>query len=130
MERRRGDGVGDPRGHAQRDFADVFPAVVLPRPDPRGRRGAASGFVQWFGGVWRDEKSFLRSSRVDAGNFFPIYPEFVFKPGEFSDLLRDRQGCVVGRQLADLYGFKVGDRLPIRGTIYPGNWEFNIRAIL
>jgi len=90
------------------------------------RRVASS---QWFGGVWRDEKSFFAQFAVDAGNFFPIYPEFVFKPGEFSDLLRDRQGCVVGRQLADLYGFKVGDRLPIRGTIYPGNWEFNIRAI-
>ena len=90
------------------------------------RRVASS---QWFGGVWRDEKSFFAQFAVDAGNFFPIYPEFVFKPGEFSDFLRDRQGCVVGRQLADLYGFKVGDRLPIRGTIYPGNWEFNIRAI-
>ena len=90
------------------------------------RRVASS---QWFGGVWRDEKSFFAQFAVDAGNFFPIYPEFVFKPAEFSDFLRDRQGCVVGRQLADLYGFKVGDRLPIRGTIYPGNWEFNIRAI-
>jgi len=90
------------------------------------RRVAASN---WFGGVWRDEKSFFAQFAVDAQNFFPIYPEFVFKPPEFADFLRDRQGCVVGRQLADLYGFKVGDKLPIRGTIYPGNWEFNIRAI-
>ena len=90
------------------------------------RRVAASN---WFGGVWRDEKSFFAQFAVDDENFFPIYPEFVFKPAEFHDFVRDRQGCVVGRQLADLYGFKVGDKLPIRGTIYPGNWEFNIRAI-
>ena len=90
------------------------------------RRVAASN---WFGGVWRDEKSFFAQFAVDAENFFRIYPEFVFKPDEFSNFLRDRQGAVVGRQLADLYGFKVGDKLPIRGTIYPGNWEFNIRAI-
>jgi putative ABC transport system permease protein len=90
------------------------------------RRVAASN---WFGGVWRDEKSFFAQFAVDAQNFFPIYPEFVFKPAQFADFLRDRQGCVVGRQLAELYGFKVGDKLPIRGTIYPGNWEFNIRAI-
>lgn len=90
------------------------------------RRVAAS---QWFGGIWRDEKSFFAQFAVDAENFFQIYPEFVFKPNEFNDFLRDRQGCVVGRQLADLYGFKVGDKLPIRGTIYPGNWEFNVRAI-
>jgi len=90
------------------------------------KRVAASN---WFGGVWRDEKSFFAQFAVDAENFFPIYPEFVFKPAEFHDFVRDRQGCVVGRQLADLYGFKVGDTLPIRGTIYPGNWEFHIRAI-
>jgi putative ABC transport system permease protein len=90
------------------------------------RRVATS---QWFGGIWRDEKSFFAQFAVDAENFFQIYPEFVFKPNEFNDFLRDRQGCVVGRQLADLYGFTVGDKLPIRGTIYPGNWEFNVRAI-
>ena len=90
------------------------------------RRVAASN---WFGGVWRDEKSFFAQFAVDAENYFAIYPEFVFKPDELRAFLRDRQGAVVGRQLADLYGFKVGDRLPIRGTIYPGNWEFNIRAI-
>jgi len=90
------------------------------------RRVAASN---WFGGVWRDEKSFFAQFAVDAENYFPIYPEFVFKPDEFRDFLRDRQGAVVGRQLADLHGFKVGDKLPIRGTIYPGTWEFNIRAI-
>jgi putative ABC transport system permease protein len=90
------------------------------------RRVAVSN---WFGGVWRDEKSFFAQFAVDSENFFPIYPEFVFRPDEYRDFLRDRQGAVVGRQLADLYGFKVGDKLPIRGTIYPGNWEFHIRAI-
>ena len=86
-------------------------------------------FSNWFGGLWRDERSFFAKFAVDAENFFPIYPEFIFKPDEFRDFLRDRQGAVVGRQLADLYGFKVGDKLPVRGNIYPGNWEFNIRAI-
>ena len=36
---------------------------------------------------------------------------------------------MVGRKLADNYGFKVGDTLPLRGTIYPGDWEFMVRAI-
>jgi putative ABC transport system permease protein len=90
------------------------------------RRVAASN---WFGGVWRDEKSFFAQFAVDSESFFPIYPEFLFSPDEFRDFLRDRQGAVVGRQLANLYGFRVGDKLPIRGTIYPGNWEFRIRAI-
>jgi putative ABC transport system permease protein len=83
----------------------------------------------WFGGIWRDEKSFFAQFAVDVPNFFAMYPEFQFKPNEWADLLRDRQGAAIGRQLADLYGFKVGDRLPIRGTIYTGNWEFTVRAI-
>jgi putative ABC transport system permease protein len=83
----------------------------------------------WFGGIWRDERSFFAQFAVDVPNFFPMYPEFIFKPDEYADLLRDRRGAAIGRQLADLHGFKVGDRLPIKGTIYTGNWEFTIRAI-
>jgi putative ABC transport system permease protein len=83
----------------------------------------------WFGGVWRDERSFFAQFAVDMPNFFAMYPEFRIKPDEWTDLLRDRRGAAIGRQLADLYGFRVGDRLPIRGTIYSGNWEFTVRAI-
>lgn len=83
----------------------------------------------WFGGVWRDERSFFAQFAVDGPNFFAMYPEFRFEPQEWADFQRDRRGAAIGRQLADLHGFKVGDRLPIRGTIYPGNWEFTVRAI-
>jgi putative ABC transport system permease protein len=92
-----------------------------------GVRGVAMS--NWFGGIWRDERSFFAQFAVDAPNYFPMYPDFVFKPDEYQDYLRDRRGAAIGRQLADLYGFRVGDRLPIRGTIYSGNWEFTIRAI-
>ncbi|HEX7156465.1 MAG TPA: FtsX-like permease family protein, partial [Burkholderiaceae bacterium] len=90
------------------------------------RRIAAAN---WFGGIWQDEKHFFAQDAVDLDIMFRIYPEFVVAPGELQDLLRDRQGCAIGRQLANLYGFRVGDRLQLRGTIYPGTWEFNVRAI-
>lgn len=83
----------------------------------------------WFGGVWKDPKNFFANFAVDAPAFFPLYPEFVFKPEEYADFLRDRKGAAVGRQLAELYGFKVGDRIPLRSGIYPGEWEFTVRAI-
>ncbi|HYM47397.1 MAG TPA: FtsX-like permease family protein, partial [Burkholderiaceae bacterium] len=54
---------------------------------------------------------------------------FVFEPEQYQAFLRDRRGAAVGRQLADLYGFKVGDAIPLKSGIYPGNWEFNVRAI-
>jgi len=83
----------------------------------------------WFGGIWKDPKNFFAQFAVDAPALFPMYPEFIFKPEEYADFLRDRKGAVIGRQLADLYGFKVGDRLPLKSSIYPGEWEFTIRAI-
>jgi len=43
--------------------------------------------------------------------------------------LLDRKGCVVGRKLALQYGFKVGDVVPLRGTIFPGTWQFVVKAI-
>jgi len=41
----------------------------------------------------------------------------------------DREGCFVGTNLVDRFGWKVGDRIPIRGSTWPGVWEFNLRGI-
>lgn len=108
----------------------VFPLPIYYRDRIRAIDGVRSvATSNWFGGVWRDERSFFAQFAVDAPQYFAMYPEFEFEPGQWQDFLRDRRGAAVGRQLADLYGFEVGDRLPIRGTIYPGNHEFTIRAI-
>lgn len=60
-----------------------------------------------------------------------MYPEFRLPPEQMQAWLADRQGAVAGRDLADRYGWQVGDRIPIQGTIYRtkgGNptWEFNL----
>jgi putative ABC transport system permease protein len=108
----------------------VFPLPIYYRDKIRTIDGVRSVAVSnWFGGVWRDERNFFAQFAVDSPQYFAMYPEFVFEPGQWADYLRDRRGAAVGRQLADLYGFKVGDRLPLRGTIYPGNHEFTVRAI-
>lgn len=83
----------------------------------------------WFGGIYKEPKNFFAQFAVDAPTYFPMYPEFIFQPDEFDAFLRDRRGAAVGRQLADLYGFKVGDTIPLKSAIYPGNWEFTVRAI-
>jgi putative ABC transport system permease protein len=82
----------------------------------------------WFGGVYQDPKKFFAQFAV-SDNYLELYPEFVLSEAERRDWLRDRKGCLVGRQLAELYGFKVGDVLPLRGAIYPGTWEFVVRGI-
>jgi putative ABC transport system permease protein len=82
----------------------------------------------WFGGVYQEPKNFFPQFAVSPA-YLDLYPEFLVPPEERSAWLRDRKGCLVGRQLAEQYGFKVGDVLPIKGTIYPGTWEFVVRGI-
>ncbi len=90
---------------------------------------ARVAYASWFGGVYQDERNFFPQFAVDPETWKEVYREFVFDPGQWNDFLADRAGCVVGRTLAERFGWKVGDRIPIRGAIYPGNWEFNLRAV-
>ena len=82
----------------------------------------------WFGGIYQEPKNFFPQFAV-TDSYLDLYPEFVLPAAERAAWVRDRKGCLVGRDLATQYGFKVGDVLPIRGTIYGGTWEFVIRGI-
>lgn len=83
----------------------------------------------WFGGVYITERNFFPQFAVDPASYLALYPEFVLKDEERLAWLRDRQGVVVGRKLAGRFGWKVGDSVALRGTIYPGTWTFTVRAI-
>lgn len=83
----------------------------------------------WFGGVYRDPKNFFAQFAV-SDNYLDLYPELVLGDKERADYLRDRKGALIGRQLATQFGFKVGDVIPIKGTIFPGTWEFVVRGIM
>ncbi|WP_027209830.1 ABC transporter permease [Burkholderia sp. WSM2232] len=83
----------------------------------------------WFGGVYREPKNFFAQFAV-SDNYLDLYPELIVPAQQRSDYQRDRKGCLVGRQLATQFGFKVGDVIPIKGTIYPGTWEFVVRGIM
>ena len=82
----------------------------------------------WFGGVYITERNFFPQFAVDAPSYLALYPEYVLKDDEKKAFLLDRQGVIVGRKLADTYGWKVGDQIALRGTIYPGTWVFNLRG--
>jgi putative ABC transport system permease protein len=83
----------------------------------------------WFGGVYITERNFFPQFAVDAASYLALYPEYLLKDDEKKAFLVDRQGAIVGRKLADTYGWKVGDQIPLRGTIFPGTWVFNLRGI-
>lgn len=83
----------------------------------------------WFGGIYIDEKNFFANFAVDAKSYLDLYPEYLLSAEERKDFLRDRKAAVAGRKLAKRFGWKLGDLITLRGTIFPGNWEFVLRGV-
>jgi putative ABC transport system permease protein len=93
-------------------------------------RGVAGvGHATWFGGVYISEKNFFPQFAIEPAGYLDLFPELAIKPEEKSAFLHDRKGALVGRKLAAQYGWKIGDTIPLRGTIYLGEWSFTIRGI-
>lgn len=86
-------------------------------------------FANWFGGVYIDKKQFFARMAVDAETFIDVYPELLIPSEQLEAFKRDRSGCIIGEQLAQRYNLKIGDIMPVEGDIYPGKWEFTVRAI-
>jgi len=87
------------------------------------------GYSDWFGGVYKDEKNFFPNFATDAKTAIDLFPEFIIPPDQKTAFLRDRKGAVVGRKTAERFGWKLGDIVTLKGSIFPGNWEFIIRGI-
>lgn len=88
----------------------------------------------WFGGIYQDPSNFFANIAVEPDAFLEIYPEFVVPPEQVKAWLDDRQGAIVGRDLANRFGWKIGDRIPLTATIWQPKqggttWEFNIAGI-
>ena len=94
-----------------------------------GRRTA-----RWFGGIYQDPSNFFAQMAVEPEPFLKIYPEFKLPPDQMKAWLADRQGAIVGVDLAKRFGWKIGDRIPIQATICQPKsggkaWEFNLVGI-
>ncbi len=86
-------------------------------------------WANWFGGVYIDKQKFFARMGVDAETYFDVYDEFQLTPEELKNFKQQRNSCVVGQDLADTYGFKIGEPIVLEGDIYPGQWEFIVRGI-
>ena len=108
----------------------VFPLPITYAQRIRQVPGVAGvSWANWFGGVYVSERNFFPQFAIDAASYLELYPEILLPPEERKAFLVDRRGAIVGRKLADQYGWKVGDQIPLRGTIFPGTWSFNLRGI-
>jgi len=83
----------------------------------------------WFGGIYQDPKNFFPQFAVDPESWHEMYPEYVVNDAQWKAFLDDRQSAIAGAGIAKQYGWKIGDRIPIEGTIFQGNWQFNLVGI-
>ena len=89
--------------------------------------------LQWFGGYYQDPRNFFANFASDETTVFQIFREEFGYSGlseaQIKDYLRDGTGCIVGESLAKKNGWKVGDVVPLTGTIFPINPRLTIRII-
>ncbi|MDD2321644.1 MAG: ABC transporter permease [Geobacteraceae bacterium] len=108
----------------------VFPLPISYKDRIRQIDGVKTvSYGSWFGGLYIDEKNFFPNFAVEIENYLKLYPEFVLAPEQLNAVVHDRKACVVGRKLAERFGWKIGDTIVLKGTIYPGDWEFVLRGI-
>lgn len=89
---------------------------------------AALTFNSWFGAVYINERNSFAQFAVDD-SFFAVVAEVELPAAQLQAYLHDRTGAVVGSRLAEKYHWKIGDRITLTGTVYPGYWDFTIRGI-
>jgi putative ABC transport system permease protein len=86
-------------------------------------------YANWFGGVYIDEKNFFAQFAVDPATWRETYPNFKVTDAEWAAFNDRRTACIAGEGLVQRFGWKVGDRIPIRGVIFPGSWEFDLVGV-
>jgi len=110
----------------------TFALPMFYRQKIRGVPGVAGVVpVSWFGGLYKDDKpeNFFAQFGTDPDEFLKVYPEFQMPADQITAWQRDRAGVIVDNELAKKYGWKIGDRITLKGTIYPVNLDLTIRGI-
>jgi putative ABC transport system permease protein len=87
----------------------------------------------WFGGIYRDMKDFFPNLAVESEEYFRIFPEYETPPDQYRAYLQDMRGALIGREIAEKHGFKIGDTFQMDSMIPPyrvrGPLQFVVRGI-
>jgi putative ABC transport system permease protein len=108
----------------------MFPLPLAYFPKIQAQPGIVRvGYAYWFEGIYIDKKHFFPQFAASLPSYLDAYPEFLIPEDQKLALVQDRRGCLAGRQIAARYGWKVGDSIILKGTYFPGEYRFVLRAI-
>ncbi|MFT4688854.1 MAG: putative ABC transport system permease protein [Limisphaerales bacterium] len=87
----------------------------------------------WFGGIYKEPRNFFAQMPIVPEDYFAIYDEFKLPEDQMKKWLETKNGAVVGKNTADRFDWKIGDRIPIQATIYERDgeqmWDFDLVGI-
>ena len=113
-------------GNASRLVTRHYVSLVFNLPNSYKAKIAAvpgvenTTIVNWFGGIYRgDMKYFFANFAVEPEPFLQIYPEIMLPEDQKQAWFHDGRGCIVGRKLAEKWGWKVGDTFQLESFIPP-----------
>lgn len=112
-------------------ITQTLPISLLPRIESVPGVQKAT-YAMWFGGIYQDPKNFFPNFSV-APNFFDVYGEYEVAPDQLKAFQDTRAGAAVGEALAEKFGWKLGDVIPLQATIFPrqgsNDWPLELKAI-
>ena len=82
----------------------------------------------WFGGVYQEEKNFFPQFVIDVENQRKVLPELVVPDEQWQNFVKDRQGAIAGAKTAKRFGWKIGDRIPIKNVGYGAIWHLGVQS--
>ena len=93
----------------------------------------AVAYANWFGGTYQDPKNFFPNFAISP-NYLDLYPDIVLTPAQRKAFDATRTGAIVGATLAKRFGWKIGDQIPLIGSIFPkrnggSTWTFDLVGI-
>lgn len=106
-------------------FTGLLPIAYVDRVRQMEGVRAAVPYA-WYGGMYKDEQMPFAQFATDADQAFEVWSEFEIDPKQLKAWQSNRQGCVVDRRMAAKRGWKIGERIPLKGTIYPFNLELEL----
>ncbi len=112
--------------HNKAGIVYTMPASFTRRVRQVDGVAAAMGQV-WFGGAYEDDGVVtFPNFAVEAEHVGAVYPDYPIAPEHLADFQRYRDGALVGGQLMERYGWKVGQRVTLRSTVWPVDLDFRI----
>jgi putative ABC transport system permease protein len=128
------DFVGATRLMVQARVSFTSPLPISMVPKLEAIAGVARvAYQQWFGGVWQENTQLIMFS-VDPQRYHDVYPEWVMPDEQWQAFIKTRTGMIAGRKLAEKYGWKTGQKIPISSNIWPQKdgskaWAFDLVGI-